>query len=69
MLIGMNYLIQIKTENIDSSITFLVKVLRTPGYVGYEKLSLLIHVPASLFRKEKIMKYLKPSESNDQVAQ
>jgi len=37
--------------------------------LDYEKLSLLIHVPASLFRKEKIIKYFKPSESNDQVAQ
>jgi len=36
--------------------------------LDYEKLSMLIHVPASLFRKEKIRKYFEPSESNDQVA-
>ena len=31
--------------------------------LDYEKLSLLIHVPASPFRKEKIIKCFKPSES------
>ena len=48
---------------------FSIWVLRTHGYVGLWEAVNVDPCSASLFRKEKIRKYFKPSESNDQVAQ